>query len=165
VSDSDISWAICKSAPNLQTGNHASTPTQFLQTGCPFCRPTDSKKELEAKCTHTHLTALFPGLPGWAGTTKVKPIWILLKQQTVSGISISWAICKSAPRSRQITTPAPHHSVFYRLDALPAVQPTASKHWRKQNALKCKRYWALKCWKTLLSLTCANFIEFLLVTQ
>jgi len=25
---------------------------------------------------------------------------------------------------------APHHSVFYRPDALPAAQPTASKHWR-----------------------------------
>ena len=36
--------------------------------------------------------------------------------------------CKSASRSRQITTPAPHHSVFYRPDALPAAQPTASKH-------------------------------------
>jgi len=54
--------------------------------------------------THTRLTALFPGLPRWAGTRKVKPIWILLKQETASGIS--WAICKSAPRSRQITTPA-----------------------------------------------------------
>ena len=31
--------------------------------------------------THTHLTALFPGLPGWAGTRKVIPIWILLKQR------------------------------------------------------------------------------------
>jgi len=49
-----------------------------------------------------------------------EPIWILLKQQTMSGSGISWAICKSAPRSRQITTPAPHHSVFYRPDALPA---------------------------------------------
>jgi len=29
--------------------------------------------------THTRLTALFPGLPRWAGTRKVKPIWILLK--------------------------------------------------------------------------------------
>ena len=38
------------------------------------------------------------------------------------------AICKSAPCSRQITTPASHHSVFYRPDALPAAQPTASKH-------------------------------------
>jgi len=35
---------------------------------------------------------------------------------------------KSAPCSRQITTPVPHHSVFYRPDALPAAQPTASKH-------------------------------------
>jgi len=25
-------------------------------------------------------------------------------------------------------TPAPHHSVFYRRDALPAAQPTALKH-------------------------------------
>ena len=81
--------------------------------------------------THTRLTALCPGLPGWAGTRKVKPVWILLKQETVSGSGISWAICKSAPCSRQITTPAPHHSVFYRLDALPAAQPTASKQWRQ----------------------------------
>ena len=81
--------------------------------------------------THTRLTTLFPGLPRWAGTRKVKPIWILLKQETVSGSGISWAICKSAPCSRQITTPAPHHSVFYRPDALPATQPTASKHWKQ----------------------------------
>ena len=75
---------------------------------------------------HTHyLTAFFPGLPGWAGTRKVKQIWILLKQETVSGSGISWAICKSAPRSRQITMPAPHHSVFL---PLPAAHPTASKH-------------------------------------
>jgi len=62
--------------------------------------------------THTHLSALFPGLPGWAGTRKVKPIWILLKQETVSGSSISLAICKSASPSRQITIPVPHHSFF-----------------------------------------------------
>ena len=55
--------------------------------------------------------ALFPGLPGWASTRKVKPIWILLKQETVSGSGISWHICKSAPRCIQITMPAPHRSV------------------------------------------------------
>ena len=48
----------------------------------------------------------------------------------MSGSGISWAICKSAPRSRQITMPASHHSVFYRPDVLPAAQPPASKHWR-----------------------------------
>ena len=61
-------------------------------------------------------------------TRKVKPIWIILKQETMSGSGISRAICKSAPRSREVTMPAPHHSVFYRPDALPAAQPTASMH-------------------------------------
>ena len=80
--------------------------------------------------THTRLTALCPGLPGWDGTRKVKSIWILLKQETVSGSGISCTICKCALCSRQTTTPAPHCSVFYRPDALPAAQPTASKHWQ-----------------------------------
>ena len=77
---------------------------------------------------HTRLTALFPGLAGWAGTRKVKPIWILLKQETVSGTGISWAICKSAPRSRQITMPAPHHSIFFtgRMPFLPPNQQRQS---------------------------------------
>jgi len=50
--------------------------------------------------THTRLTALCQGLPGLAGTRKVKPIWILLKQETVSGSGINWAIFKSAPSDR-----------------------------------------------------------------
>ena len=56
--------------------------------------------------------ALCPGLPEWASSRKVKPIWILLKQETVSGSGIRWVICKSAPRSSQISTPAPHRSLF-----------------------------------------------------
>ena len=79
--------------------------------------------------THTRLMALCPTLPEWAGTRKLKLIWILLKQETVSGSGICWVICKSAPCSRPITTPAPHHSGFYGLDALSAAQPTASKRW------------------------------------
>ena len=86
--------------------------------------------------THTRLTALFPELPRRAGTRMVKPIWILLKQETMSGSGISWAICKYAPCSRQTTTPAPNHSVFYRPDALPAAQPTASKHWTQETGGK-----------------------------
>ena len=78
--------------------------------------------------THTHLTALFLGLPRWAGARKVKPIWILLKQETVSGSGISWAICKSASRSRQITMLVPHHSSFFagRMPFLPPNQQRQS---------------------------------------
>ena len=64
------------------------------------------------RITHTQKSP-FPGLPGSASTRNVKPIWILLKQETVSGSGISWVICKSALRSRQITTPTPHHSSFF----------------------------------------------------
>ena len=71
--------------------------------------------------THTRLMGLFPGLPGWAGTRKVKPIWTLLKQETVSVSGISWAICKSSSHFRQITMPAPHHSVF--TDRMPFLPP------------------------------------------
>jgi len=36
----------------------------------------------------------------------------ILEQEIVSVSGISWAICKSAQRLRQITMPARHHSVF-----------------------------------------------------
>ena len=116
------SWHSC-----LQLGNTICTQ---LTRESPRLEPLSQATRSARNKKHTRLTALCPGLPGWAGTRKVKPIWILLKQETISGSGISWTICKSAPQSRQITTPAPHRSVFYRLDALPAAQPTASKHWR-----------------------------------
>jgi len=90
--------------------------------------PSKESESLDVLATHTHTDThtRTPFCP--AGTRKVKPVWILLKEETVSGSGISWDICKSAPRSRQITMPAPHRSVFYRPDALPAAQPTVSKH-------------------------------------
>ena len=108
--------------------------------------------------THTRLTAFFPGIPRWAGTRKVKPIWILLKQETVSCSGISWTICKSAPRSRQITTPAPHRSVFYRPDALPATQPTTSKHWRQPQQPRVVKIKVYLCSAVIKKVTvCCNF--------
>jgi len=49
-----------------------------------------------------------------------------LEQEIVSGSGIllgHMQVCTSS----QITTPTSHHSVFYRPDALPGAQPTASK--------------------------------------
>ena len=92
--------------------------------------------------THTH-THTFNG--PFSGTTQVsryekgKPIWILLKQETVSGSGISWVICKSAPRSRQITMPAPHHSVFLQARC-PSCRPTNSVKALKA-AYHCAYFW------------------------
>jgi len=55
--------------------------------------------------THTH-----PFNSPFSGTTRVGRY---LKQETVSGSGIRWAVCKSAPHSRQITMPAPHHIIWY----------------------------------------------------
>ena len=71
-------------------------------------------------------------LQGFLGHTHTHTFWILLKQEMMGGSGISWTICISfAPHSRQITTPVPHHSIFYGPDALPDAQSTVSKHWRQ----------------------------------
>jgi len=82
--------------------------------------------------THTHTrTQPFNGpLSGTARVSRYQKGKPNLDFTEAKDNGISWAICKSAPRPRQITTPAPDHSVFCRLDALPAAQPSASKHWR-----------------------------------
>jgi len=57
--------------------------------------------------------------------------WVSWRKRT-GGSGISWTICKSfALCFRQITTPAPHHLIFYRPDALCEAQLRAWKHWRK----------------------------------
>ena len=107
--------------------------------------------------THTHLTAHFPGLPRWASTRKVEPIWILLKQETVSGSGISWARCKSAPYSRQITMPAPHRSVF--TGRMPFVLPNQQRQSTEgitNNASAIKQYISCVSSKQLISSNISN---------
>ena len=113
-----------------------SSSTEFTLSAVIFHRVWSLLRNFY-RITHTHirLTALCPGLPRWASSRKVKPIWILLKQETVSGSGISWAVCKSAPRSRQTTTPAPHYSVFLQAGC-PSCCPTNSV-----KALKARIYW------------------------
>ena len=48
-------------------------------------------------------------------------------------IIISVAVSGINDHINHITTPAPHHSVFDRPDALPAAKPTASKHIGEQS--------------------------------
>ena len=89
------------------------------------------------KHTHSRLTALLPELPRSAGTRKVKSIWILLKQETVSGSGISWATCKSASRSRQITMPAPYHSKFF-TGRMPFLPPNQQRQSTEGTCVMCR---------------------------
>ena len=84
--------------------------------------------------THTRLTALFPGLSEWAGTRKVKPVWILLARDS----EWQWhqlGHMQSAPRFRQITTPAPHHSVF--TGRMPFLPPSQQHQSTEGNLMYC----------------------------
>jgi len=127
-----------------------STPWQTQTTVCwsfqpgGHHRPTtpSSISDHTHSHRHTRLTALCPGLPGWGSTRKVKPIRILLKQETVSGSGISWAIRKSAPRSRQITMPAPHHSVFR--GRMPFLSPNQQRQ-STEGSLSVIQWYMLKC--------------------
>ena len=75
---------------------------------------------------HTHtFNGPLSGTPRWAGTRKVKPVWISLKQETVSGSGISWARCKSAPCSRQITHASTPPLCFLQAGC-PSCRPTNS---------------------------------------
>ena len=64
---------------------------------------------------------------------KDKPFWIFAEADMMGWqwhqLNHMQAIC-TLPQ--KITTPAPHQSDFYGLDALPDTQLTASKHWRTQ---------------------------------
>ena len=79
---------------------------------------------------HTHIrTPLNGPLSGTARESRYQKVktnpTILLKQETVSGSGITWATCKSASRSRQITMPVPHHSFFLQTGC-PSCHPTNS---------------------------------------
>ena len=86
----------CSSLFSLHAWQSFSTTSIQVLFGLPFGLEPSTLYSI-----HTHLfNDPFPGLPRWSGTRKVKPVWILLKQETVSGTGIIWAICKSASPDR-----------------------------------------------------------------
>ena len=82
----------------------------------------------DPKNTHTHThNGPFYGTTQVSRYQKGKPIWILLKQETVSSSGISWAICKTAPRSRQTTMPAPPHPAQFFTGRMPLLSPNQQR--------------------------------------
>ena len=110
---------------SLQTDNHASTPPFFYRLDAlPAAQPT-------ASYIHSHTHTFNSPLSGTTRVSRYQKGKTNLDFTGARDREWQWhqlVMCKSAPRSRQITTPAPQHSVFYRPAALPAAQPTASKH-------------------------------------
>jgi len=92
--------------------------------------------------THTRLTTLCPILPGRANTRKVKPIWILLKHETVSGRGISWAICiMQVCTSLQTHSHASTPPLSFLQARCPSCRPTNSVKALKANDLTWQVKW------------------------
>jgi len=83
---------------------------------------------------HNHFTALFPGPPGSAGA-RTELLDFMVQWKINRGRHTDYpAECHSI-RANQCPPPPSLH-VFYRPDALPAAQPTVSKHWRHHSTLQ-----------------------------
>jgi len=77
---------------------------------------------------HNHFTALFPGPLGWAGARR--EFWILWCKGRSTEADIPTIRLGAIPSG--LTNAHLHHlRIFYRPDALPAAQPTVSKHCRQ----------------------------------
>jgi len=88
----------------------------------------------------------------------------LLEQEIVSGSGISWAICKSAPRPRQITTLAPNTQFFTcRMPFLPPNQQLINQQFGAR-AGRCvrpvvRRYVSVRAGASSASALCASWSD------
>jgi len=74
-------------------------------------------------------TALFPGWPSWAGDVR-ELLNFMVQGKIYTGRHTDYLAGCHSIRTNQC--PPPSSPIFYRPDALPAAQPTVSKHWRQQ---------------------------------
>ena len=80
---------------------------------------------------HNRFTVLFPGPPGWAGARRELLDFMVQGRLTEADtLTIRLGATPSWLTSAHLHYP-PH--IFYASDALPAAQPTASKHYRQIN--------------------------------
>ena len=75
---------------------------------------------------HNHFTAFLPGPPGWAGARR-ELLDFMVQGKTNRGRHTDHPAGCHSIWTKQC--PPPPSPIFYRPDALPATQPTVSKHW------------------------------------
>jgi len=100
----------------------------------------NSKYSFTGRQIDTRLTATFQDNLGNLISESLDQSGFWWSERQWGGSGISWTICKSfAPRSRQMTTPAPQHLIFYmpercspgcKTNSIKALK-TKSKHWRR----------------------------------
>jgi len=102
--------------------------TDFLWAGCSSCHPANSVRENLTLTTHTTVQPFygpFPGPLGCAGARR-EPLDFMAQGKFNRGRHINHLAGRHSIRTNQCAPPP--SPISYRLDALPAAQPTVSKH-------------------------------------
>jgi len=122
-------------------------------------------------CIKKHTPVYWPLFQGNLG----KPVPERLNQSETMGwqshqLDHMQIICTSL-QTDTVTMPAPHHSIFYRPDVLPDIQPTVSKHSRRKMCINtnenCICEAKIRLWKsTYLNMTvktqqCESYLYYL----
>jgi len=107
-------------------------------------QPSDNEPRSLTRNTHTHthtpshahrhnrFTALFSGPPGSAGVRR--ELLDFMVQRKINRMSETDTLTiRPGATPSGLSSAHLHHPPFYRPDALPAAQPTVSKHWRQQS--------------------------------
>ena len=96
--------------------------------------PSPAISKLFTICIYAHTTTItvlwpfFLGQPGWAGARR-EHLDFMVQGKINSGTHTDHPHGCHSIRTKQC--PPPPSPIFYRPDALPATQPTVSKHWRQ----------------------------------
>jgi len=98
----------------------------FFTGRIPFLPPIQQCQSTEGNHHHNRFMALFPGPPSWAGARRE-----LLDFMLQGKINRCWHTDHPDGRHSIRTNECPSPHIFYGPDALPATQPTASKHRRQ----------------------------------
>ena len=109
------------------TGTDPRRPMIYSLTGR-TATPCSTKATSSSTHTHTYtrLSALCPGLPGWAGKGKTNLDFTEARDSEWQWHQLGhMQVCTSLQTDNHTSTPP---LSLYRPDALPAAQPTVSKH-------------------------------------
>jgi len=113
----------------IHTVTHINNP-HFCSTG-PFQRLRGYSVTMPVRTTphHNRFTALFPGPPGWTSARR-EFLDFMMQGKINRGRHTDHPAGRHSILTNQwLPPPSPH--IFNRPYALPAAQPTASKHWRQ----------------------------------
>ena len=119
--------------PNYSDARQLAVQASMVHGSCPFLKHVHTiltyiTVPRTHTHTHTHTHKLFLGPPGWELVSE-ENFWTLWCKGILTEADTQTIRLGATPSG--LSSAHRNHPIFYRPDALPASQPTVSKHWRQ----------------------------------